>query len=125
VDRFKRFNDTFGHAAGDEVLRKVGRLLKTGTRHGDIACRYGGEEFVLALPETSLEPAIRKAERLCRKMGETRLAKEGRPLGRVTLSAGVAAFPDHGSSPAEILKAADRALYRAKRGGRDRAALAR
>jgi diguanylate cyclase (GGDEF)-like protein/PAS domain S-box-containing protein len=125
VDRFKRFNDAFGHDAGDEVLREVGRILKTGTRHGDIACRYGGEEFVLALPETSQEPALRKAEELCRKMGETRLTKEGRPLGRVTLSAGVAAFPGHGSSPAEILKAADRALYRAKRGGRDRAALAR
>lgn len=125
VDRFKRFNDVLGHAAGDTILRQTGRLLETGTRRGDIACRYGGEEFVLVLPETGAESALRRAEELRREAGDLRLRGTGQAGGRITFSIGVASFPAHGASSRELLEAADRALYRAKRAGRNRAEMAK
>ena len=115
VDHFKHYNDTHGHLAGDEVLVRVGALLRECTRGVDCSARYGGEEFVLVLPETGVERAIEVAERI-----RARLAKEGFANGRITLSAGVAQFPRDGETPESILSSADAALYRAKGEGRDR-----
>lgn len=124
VDRFKKFNDLFGHDAGDAVLRELGAYLAKFARHGDLACRYGGEEFTLILPESSLKDTRRRADEL--RVGFQQLSIKHRELvlGRVTLSLGVAALPGHGTTPAELLTAADRALLRAKHEGRDRVVVA-
>jgi len=119
VDRFKTINDTLGHLAGDRMLQQLAALLDDITREGDIACRYGGDEFVLVLPDTPLGAALQKAETI-RAECQTRCMAahlEGAP--HVTLSLGVASFPDHGQEGSQILVAADRALYRAKEEGRD------
>ncbi len=121
LDLFKRFNDTFGHEAGDALLRELGTFLQHRTRREDIACRYGGEEFVIILPEASVEVTCHRADRLRDEFKRLSVQHRGRALGSVTLSLGVAVFPDHGSTVEEILRAADRALYRAKGEGRDRA----
>lgn len=119
VDHFKNYNDTHGHLAGDEVLTRVGGLLRECTRGVDCSARYGGEEFVLVLPETGVDRAVEVAERI-----RARLAKEGFNNGRITLSAGVAQFPKDGETPETVLSSADSALYRAKGEGRDRVVLA-
>jgi diguanylate cyclase (GGDEF)-like protein len=124
VDNFKKFNDLFGHDAGDTVLREFGDYLAKFTRRGDVACRYGGEEFVLILPESSLEDAQRRAEELRVSFEQLSIKHGDMVLGKVTLSAGVAAFPQHGSTSAALLTAADGALLRAKAAGRDRVLLA-
>ena len=120
VDHFKRLNDTHGHDAGDAVLRALGGLLQTHVREGDIACRYGGEEFVIALPGASIEIVRQRAEAM-REVTE-KLASQvpGRSVEKVTISLGAAAYPDHGATWQEALGAADKALYRAKQGGRNR-----
>ena len=123
LDRFKRFNDTFGHEAGDTLLRELGEFLRSRTRGEDIACRYGGEEFVVILPEASMEVTQQRAERLREEFKHLNVQHRGRSLGPVTLSVGVAVFPEHGSTAEEILRAADHALYQAKAEGRDRVAL--
>jgi diguanylate cyclase (GGDEF)-like protein len=118
VDHFKRFNDAHGHAAGDSLLRELGHLLQSRTRQEDIACRYGGEEFLLILPETPLEVAIRRAESL---REESRRLKVP-PITdheAITLSLGIATYPRDGASVHELLKFVDRQLYRAKKSGRD------
>jgi two-component system, cell cycle response regulator len=120
VDHFKRFNDTSGHQAGDDLLTRIGSLLQARTRREDIACRYGGEEFLLILPGAPLEAARRRAEELRQAIGETTVEHRGRPLDRISASAGVACFPEHGTNTDELLRAADVALYRAKELGRDR-----
>ncbi len=120
VDHFKRFNDTSGHQAGDDLLVHIGSLLQARTRREDIACRYGGEEFLLILPGAPLEAALRRAEELRCQMRETTVEHRGQPLSRISVSAGVACFPDHGTTADELLRAADTALYRAKELGRDR-----
>ncbi|MBD1834462.1 diguanylate cyclase [Cyanobacteria bacterium FACHB-472] len=119
VDHFKRFNDTFGHEAGDMVLRELGQFLQGMIRASDTACRYGGEEFMLLLPEASIEIAGQRAEQL--RLGAKHLNLEHRrePLGVVTLSLGIACFPQHGNTADAVIRAADAALYRAKAGGRD------
>jgi len=114
VDRFKQVNDTAGHQAGDAVLRAVGRLLRETTRRGDVACRFGGDEFAVVLPNTSLDAAAQRAEEIRR-----RLAVEADPFGRATISGGIAVYPQHGSSDEAIVRAADRALYAAKSSGRN------
>jgi diguanylate cyclase (GGDEF)-like protein len=93
VDHFKRFNDTYGHDAGDMVLRDTGTLLTASIRSEDFACRFGGEEFVVVLPTATLEVAQARAERLRLRLHELALVHQGRPLGRVTTSIGVAEFP--------------------------------
>lgn len=120
VDHFKRLNDEQGHAAGDSVLRELGALLASQVRAADIACRYGGEEFALILPDADLEETFRRAEvvRIAVAGLSTRLSNGAVAAPRV--SQGVAAFPEHGETPAELLQAADGALYQAKRGGRNR-----
>ena len=120
IDHFKGFNDTFGHAAGDTVLRMVGQLLLSLARAEDIPCRYGGEEFVLVMSHASPVTLRERAEKL--RLGVQGLAIEcdGRSVGPVTLSVGIAMFPEHGDSGLAVLQAADAALYRAKAAGRNR-----
>jgi diguanylate cyclase (GGDEF)-like protein/PAS domain S-box-containing protein len=124
VDDFKQFNDSFGHAAGDAVLRELGDLLLGHFRGEDVACRYGGDEFIIVLLDASREISRERAERLCEHVRHLDLQFEGQTFEAVTLSVGVAVFPENGSTSAEILKAADAALYRAKREGRGRVVVA-
>jgi diguanylate cyclase (GGDEF)-like protein len=124
LDHFKNFNDSFGHDAGDAILQNLGIFLSKFTRADDIACRYGGEEFVLILPNASLKDTEFRAEQLRASVKELKIMHLGKPLGTVTISIGVAAFPQHGSSPAQLMARADGALYLAKKDGRDRVAVA-
>jgi len=123
-DHFKRFNDTYGHDAGDFLLREVGQLLRASVRQSDVACRFGGEEFVLILPESSPQEALRRADQIREAFHRLALSHQGKLLGPVTVSIGIAAYPDHGEQRDTVLRSADAALYRAKREGRDRALLA-
>ncbi len=118
------FNDLFGHAGGDALLRELGEFLNTHTRGGDIISRYGGEEFVLVLPGATLEDTRLRAEELRRGVTKLRVLHLGKPLGKITISFGVATFPEHGLTNEEILKSADTALYRAKNQGRDQVVVA-
>lgn len=120
VDHFKRLNDTHGHDAGDAVLRALGSMLQTHVREGDIACRYGGEEFVIALPGASLAITRERAEELRKLTEKLTSLLPGRSIEKVTISLGAAAYPIHGASWQEVIQAADKALYRAKQGGRNR-----
>jgi len=120
LDKFKVFNDTYGHEAGDALLRKLGGFLRSRTRGEDIACRYGGEEFVVILPEASIEVTQQRAERLREEFKHLSVQHRGRTLGALTLSIGVAVFPEHGTTAEDILHTVDSALYRAKAEGRDR-----
>jgi len=124
VDNFKRFNDTCGHAASDTMLNSMAKLLRSRTRAGDIASRYGGEQFTLVMPEATLESTRVRAEQLLREVKQLPVRYESRVLGRITLSLGIASFPQHGSSAQSLLQAADSALYEAKHGGRDAVAVA-
>ena len=123
VDHFKLFNDTYGHEAGDIVLKELGNLLRSSIRGEDIACRYGGEEFLLILPDASLESVMERAEEIRKKTKDLRIAYQNEELS-VTISAGVAMLPNHGPSIDDALKAADEALYHAKAEGRDQVATA-
>ena len=120
IDHFKTFNDMHGHAAGDAVLVALAGFLKGRMRGGDVACRYGGEEFVLILPECSLEDAVKRSGQLSEELGTLRVSYGGATLGPITLSMGVATYPLHGAMVEDLLRAADAALYRAKQEGRDR-----
>jgi diguanylate cyclase (GGDEF)-like protein len=124
LDHFKYFNDTYGHAAGDELLRQAGSALRACLRGYDIACRYGGEEFILLLPEASQEATLERAEQLRNDIKQLSFYAESQVFEPVTLSLGVAVYPDHGANREAILAAADSAMYRAKREGRDRVAIA-
>jgi diguanylate cyclase (GGDEF)-like protein/PAS domain S-box-containing protein len=124
VDAFKKFNDTCGHGAGDAILRELGNMLLRNVRGEDIPCRYGGDEFLLVLPDTSRQVTRERAKLICDHAKQFHLSYEGRTLRAVTLSIGVAAFPENGSTSTAVLKAADGALYRAKRKGRGRVVMA-
>ena len=124
VDNFKRINDALGHAAGDAILRELGSMLREHVRGEDMPSRYGGDEFIIALPEASREVTRKRAELLRYSVHHLTTQFEGRPHEAVTISLGVAVFPANGSTGAAILRAADDALYRAKREGRDRVVLA-
>jgi diguanylate cyclase (GGDEF)-like protein len=124
LDFFKKINDTFGHEAGDLVLSDVGKLLRALIRASDIACRYGGEEIAVILPDTTLKVAVERAESIRVKIGGLRFVHEGGSFGPVTASIGVAVFPDHAGDAEGLLRAADAALYRAKRDGRNRVTVA-
>jgi diguanylate cyclase (GGDEF)-like protein len=125
VDDFKRFNDTHGHAAGDAILRELGNLLLKHVRGEDITCRYSGDEFIIVLPDASLKVTWERAELICEHVKQFHLQFEGHTLEAVTFSLGVAVFPEDGSTSAAVLMAADDALYRAKREGRGRVAVAK
>ena len=118
LDHFKDYNDTFGHNAGDELLSALGNLVKSEIRGEDIACRYGGEEFLLIIPGTSMEVALERAERLRLSVKEMHIQHQG--LKPITLSLGLAVYPAHGATGLDLILAADAALYQAKRAGRDR-----
>jgi diguanylate cyclase (GGDEF)-like protein len=124
IDHFKRFNDTFGHDAGDFVLVAIARALMKNVRPTDIVCRYGGEELAVVLAETDLQNGVERAERLRVTIRETNLTHRGQTLPGPSASFGVATYPQHGTSVAEVLKAADAALYCAKQSGRDRVCMA-
>ncbi|HTV22313.1 MAG TPA: diguanylate cyclase [Polyangiaceae bacterium] len=124
VDHFKRFNDTHGHDAGDYLLREVGQLLRRSVRQSDFACRYGGEEFVIIMPESPLDEARRRADQIRAGFHSLGLSHQGKVLGPVTVSIGIASYPDHGSERDVLIRSADEALYRAKNEGRDRAVVA-
>lgn len=118
IDHFKDVNDTFGHLAGDEVLVQVASLLKTHARGSDIACRYGGEEFLLVFPGTSLEQAQKRAEEIQQSCAALNVQHEGKNIV-VMLSVGVAVYPDHGLLWEQIVNKADKALYQSKCNGRN------
>jgi diguanylate cyclase (GGDEF)-like protein len=120
LDHFKQFNDAFGHEAGDEFLRSLGEVLTARTRKEDIACRYGGEEFLLILPNATLSICRRRAEHIRKAARSLNVSLRGRSLGSISLSIGIAIFPQHGATTETLLRTADSALYRAKAEGRDR-----
>jgi diguanylate cyclase (GGDEF)-like protein len=121
LDHFKNFNDTYGHDAGDAVLRETGSFLVRSMRAEDFVCRYGGEEFVVVLPTADLRAAEARAQRIRAKLRDLAIMQS---LGLITASIGVAALPNHGTSERDLLQAADAALYRAKREGRGRVMVA-
>ena len=124
IDHFKQFNDNFGHDGGDVVLRALGAFLKKHVRGSDIACRYGGEEFLLILSPVTAEGARQRAEKIREDVGTLNVRHANRDMEGITLSLGVAIFPDDATDAAAIVKAADVALYQAKRGGRNRVVMA-
>jgi diguanylate cyclase (GGDEF)-like protein len=115
VDEFKKYNDAFGHPAGDEVLKRVANILLSCTRAVDCTARYGGEEFAVLLTGTSGEEALEVAERI-----RSRVAEAEFPERKITLSIGMAEFPQDGFTADVVISNADEALYEAKRGGRNR-----
>jgi diguanylate cyclase (GGDEF)-like protein/PAS domain S-box-containing protein len=120
IDGFKQFNDSFGHGPGDALLQEFGRVLRERLRKSDISCRYGGDEFVLVLPDSSLADAQERLEqiRIFFKGLEIHYGKQ--VLGRINISAGIAQTPEHGTTASELLRAVDEAMYTAKRAGGDR-----
>jgi diguanylate cyclase (GGDEF)-like protein len=121
VDHFKDYNDHSGHPAGDDILRRIGEILRARLRATDVPCRYGGEEFAVILLDSGKEAGLEVAEELRRRFEETPFdGEEHQPEGRLTVSIGVATFPMDGGSAEELLRASDRALYAAKQAGRNR-----
>jgi diguanylate cyclase (GGDEF)-like protein len=124
IDYFKEFNDTYGHSGGDTLMRELGELLQTTIRVEDVACRYGGDEFVVMLPESSLEVTVLRADEIRRGVTKLNVMQGSSVLSSVTLTIGVAAYPNHGTEMAELVRAADEAMYQAKRSGGDRVQVA-
>jgi diguanylate cyclase (GGDEF)-like protein/PAS domain S-box-containing protein len=124
VDHLKQINDTCGHDAGDALLKGVGRWLQSNTRAEDICCRYGGDEFVLILPDASLESTFARGQQIRMGIQQVKIEYPNRPSGYATVSIGVAGLPGHGQSRDELLAAADAALYQAKSDGRNKTVLA-
>jgi diguanylate cyclase (GGDEF)-like protein len=121
IDDFKNYNDRNGHLEGDEVLKRVGELLKRSIRDDDMAARYGGEEFIVVYPGAPKANALRLAEALRKAVEELQFPRAGgQPLGRVTISGGVAAFPEDSRDSIDLIRCADQALYEAKAAGRNR-----
>jgi len=118
IDHFKMINDVYGHQAGDKFLVEIGTLMKDNARSSDIICRYGGEEFLMVMPGTSLESAVKRAEEILHKCTNIIIAHEGQAL-KVAMSLGVATYPDHGQEAEEIIFKADKALYKSKKNGRN------
>jgi diguanylate cyclase (GGDEF)-like protein len=120
IDFFKTINDTYGHEAGDAALRELGGFLLTHVRREDIACRFGGEEFILILPGATLLTTRTRAEFLQDGLKRLHIQHNGQQLEGLTLSLGVAMYPDHGTTGMAVVHSADMALYRAKQAGRNR-----
>ncbi len=121
LDHFKNYNDVNGHLAGDEALKITGRLMRANTREDDIAARYGGEEFVVVLPGTPKEGGLLAAEKIRKAMEDFPFPNgAAQPLGRMSISGGVASFPTDGRTSTDLIGAADEALYSAKKAGRNR-----
>ena len=124
LDHFRRFNNSFGHEAGDIVLRDLGKFLQSNIRKEDVACRYGGEEFTLILPGAPMDITEKRAETLRQLAQNLEIYYNGTLLDSITLSLGVASFPEHGATGDTVLQAADAALYAAKRAGRNKVSTA-
>ena len=121
IDNFKNYNDKLGHPAGDRVLKKLGSLLKSGARKSDFACRYGGEEFTVIMPNTGADEALKLAERLRTSILKTKFPKQNiQPKKNFTISCGVATFPDDAKEKGKLIHCADLALYKAKKKGKNR-----
>jgi len=120
IDHFKAVNDSYGHEAGDVVLQSIARELQSVVRTEDIVCRFGGEEFVVVMPGMDFKKAAARASLILQAVRNLELLVGETKLIKITMSAGVASFPSHGKTPAEVLQAADQALFRAKKLGRDR-----
>ena len=123
IDHFKKYNDTYGHLAGDEVLSRLASVFKKSIRSSDYAARYGGEEFIIMLPEIGPEQGVEAAERIRNKVAEENFAGEGESI-EVTISVGVASYPENGEDAQSVIRNADAALYEAKELGRNRVVLA-
>lgn len=121
IDHFKKVNDTYGHPAGDAILKKIAEIIRKFTRASDFVVRYGGEEFVVVMTASNQDQAVQYIDQLREKIAAAEFSVPGHetPL-KVTVSAGVSSFPDDGQATTELLKAADQALYAAKAGGRNR-----
>jgi diguanylate cyclase (GGDEF)-like protein len=120
LDNFKQYNDVNGHLEGDKLLRKLGQILKKAVRRSDVVARYGGEEFVIVLPSTPKKNAYVVGEKLRRYIETYPFdGRESQPKGKVTVSIGIATFPDDGTDRTELIHRADKAMYRAKEGGRN------
>jgi diguanylate cyclase (GGDEF)-like protein/PAS domain S-box-containing protein len=124
IDNFKKFNDAYGHDAGDSILREIGFYLNKSVRGEDIVCRYGGEEFLVILPGATLEATKLRAEKLRNGIKELTVYYLGKPLSKCTVSIGISEYPKFGSTNVELIKKADEALYKAKSEGRDRVEIA-
>jgi diguanylate cyclase (GGDEF)-like protein len=124
LDHFKNVNDTFGHDAGDQVLREVAEILRESVRAEDIVCRYGGEEFLIILPGLEKGLAAERAEIIRERIGKMRIDFRGEALKDMTISIGVSTYPHAGHTMEELIGAADRALYNAKASGRNRVIIA-
>ncbi|MGB3188792.1 MAG: diguanylate cyclase [Limnoraphis sp.] len=124
IDHFKQFNDTYGHDTGDSVLKAIGHFLQSQVRGSDIACRYGGEELILILPEVNLKETQNRAEQIREGVKKLQLKRGSQKLNEITVSIGVACFPDQGLTGEIVIQAADAALYKAKEQGRDQVVVA-
>lgn len=124
LDHFKRFNDDYGHLTADALLESFGGLLRKALRREDVACRWGGEEFLLLLPETDAEVAYDVLQRIHEGLAEIRVSTHGQPTRTVTASMGVASYPTHADKIERLIRLADQALYQAKQGGRDQTVIA-
>ncbi len=121
IDGFKEFNDSYGHGSGDLLLREFAGVLRENLRKSDISCRYGGDEFVLILPDSSIGDTQQRLEQIRVLLNGLQRTQAGQPsVDGITLSAGIAYMPDHGTTESELLKAADDAMYTAKQTGRNR-----
>src|ERR1700721_384216 len=123
VDYFKRFNDTYGHAAGEAALKSIAEVLQLSIRSEDIACRYGGEEFTLLLADTGAEAAVERSEKILEAVSNINVTLAGRRYSDFTISIGVAIYPHDGGTLDELLRRADEALYCSKRQGRNQVTL--
>lgn len=124
IDHFKNLNDTYGHEAGDMVLVEIANIIRKNIRVSDVACRYGGEEFILILPNADMEIARQRAERMRADVESCNLVYHRQNMGSITVSFGIAGFPEHAQTAESLLKKADEALYLAKKLGRNRVEIA-
>jgi len=123
IDGFKQFNDTFGHGPGDMLLREFGRVLRENLRKSDVSCRYGGDEFVLVLPDSSIADTQERVEQIRIFVKQIQIHFGEQVADAITLSAGIAQIPEYGATESELLQAADEAMYTAKQAGGDRIAI--
>jgi diguanylate cyclase (GGDEF)-like protein len=123
VDHFKKFNDTYGHTAGDTALKEIAAIFQSNIRAEDVACRYGGEEFAILLPDISMTIAAERAEKILRAVANLRVTVGAETYDEFSVSIGIAYFPSDGESSEVLLRKADEALYRSKRQGRNRISL--
>lgn len=123
IDNFKPFNDTWGHVAGDEALKTVAKTIRDAVRTIDVVSRYGGEEFAVILPQTGKGASQIIAERIRSEMEKTIFPHEDMPQGKLTISLGLASFPEDAKDTTELVNSADKALYRAKAMGKNKVCL--